>query len=292
MSLLSPAFSPAQTDADRVTGYLTDQQCIAEGDFAETPADHTVTCLLMPECVASGYAVRSQTSPYDPVFQLDPAGNTIIEAWLRSTCAATVGGAVTFVGQDTGVAASFQGIRVGNVMNVTAVNIDGQPFTLENIGDLGTPTCSGGGMGDSTDQGNAAEGGTEGGMGDGAGRNEAGEEGGGTSSTDASSGTGGGGGGDETIIIVVVIVAVVLMVAIVVVTVKVSSSQPRLNHPSTQKNPRDFSNPLYGYDEPAHQKGPRSDSRDEAVDGTGASGNLDGVPGGGGGGSGTDDSEI
>lgn len=263
----------AQNDADRVPGYLTDQQCIAEGDFAENPADHTVACLLMPECVASGYAVRSQTSPHDPVFQLDVAGNTIIEAWLRSTCAPTVGGALTFVGQDTGVAASFQGIRVGNVMNVTSINIDGQPFTLENIGDLGTPTCSGGGTGDPTGQGNAAEGGTVVGMGDGVGRDEAGEEGGGTSSTDASSGTGGG-GGDENIIVVVVIVAVVLVVVIVAVTVKLSSSQPRLDHPGT----RDFSNPLYGYDEPAH------DNRDEAVDGTctatGAGGHNDGAPGG------------
>ena len=66
----------------QVKGYLVDIACAdEEGQKPEFGAKHTKDCLLMPECVKSGYGVLTDDKK---VFKFDKAGNAKAKAFIAT----------------------------------------------------------------------------------------------------------------------------------------------------------------------------------------------------------------
>ena len=67
-----------------VKGHLIDIACWKEasGDTTKMLKEHDKDCLLMDECVKSGYAIVTTEGK---VYKLDAASNTKAAAWIKST---------------------------------------------------------------------------------------------------------------------------------------------------------------------------------------------------------------
>ncbi|HEX8455682.1 MAG TPA: hypothetical protein VF656_00030 [Pyrinomonadaceae bacterium] len=79
------AFAQGQAvEPVKLTGYLIDGMCAAEGDgeaVAETAHGHPTACSLMPSCSAKGFALVVDKK----VYKLDEAGNKAAHAVLKAT---------------------------------------------------------------------------------------------------------------------------------------------------------------------------------------------------------------
>ena len=82
MAVALPLF--AAGNVVEVKGHLIDIACWKEGsgDTAKMLKEHSKDCLLMDECVKSGYAI---VTPAGKVYKLDAASNTKAAAWIKST---------------------------------------------------------------------------------------------------------------------------------------------------------------------------------------------------------------
>jgi very-short-patch-repair endonuclease len=97
-STLAPTTAPTLPPLITASGYLVDFACInAKGSIAldgsnvsSAPQFHTVKCALMPQCIASGYAILSNVAPagapkvFKVLYTLDAASNAKAVTYLQS----------------------------------------------------------------------------------------------------------------------------------------------------------------------------------------------------------------
>ena len=81
----SIALAQEQSKTVKIKGYLTDNMCAGEPeedkDFEADAKGHAISCILMPHCIKSGFAVAEGRKLY----QLDAAGNKLAEKALKTT---------------------------------------------------------------------------------------------------------------------------------------------------------------------------------------------------------------
>ena len=73
------ANKPDEKNAAKITGFMVDVKC-AKGVDAKDK-EHPVSCSLMPDCSASGFAVVSK----DTLYKLDENGNKLALAIIKET---------------------------------------------------------------------------------------------------------------------------------------------------------------------------------------------------------------
>jgi len=83
--------NPDEKKAAKITGFVVDLKCAAGLDVKDR--EHPVSCSLMPDCAASGFAVVAK----DNLYKLDENGNKLALGILKET-KAKKGLAVTIVG--------------------------------------------------------------------------------------------------------------------------------------------------------------------------------------------------
>lgn len=70
---------PDEKKAAKITGYVVDVKCATGIDAKDK--EHPVSCSLMPNCAASGFAVVAK----DNLYKLDENGNKLALAILKET---------------------------------------------------------------------------------------------------------------------------------------------------------------------------------------------------------------
>jgi len=83
--------NPDEKKAAKITGFLVDVKCATGLDVKDR--EHSVSCALMPNCSASGFAVVAK----DTLYKLDENGNKLALPILKET-KAKKGLAVAVVG--------------------------------------------------------------------------------------------------------------------------------------------------------------------------------------------------
>ncbi|HEY2389634.1 MAG TPA: hypothetical protein VGK22_00550 [Candidatus Angelobacter sp.] len=93
----------------KVQGYLVDISCAdEEGQKAGFGAKHTKDCLLMPECIKSGYGVLTDDKK---VFKFDKAGNAEAKKFINS------------LKKEKDIKVSVTGAVSGETMTVTKIEL-------------------------------------------------------------------------------------------------------------------------------------------------------------------------
>lgn len=71
--------SPDAKKAAKITGYVVDVKCATGLDVKDR--EHPISCALMPNCAASGFAVVAK----DNLYKLDENGNKLALAIIKET---------------------------------------------------------------------------------------------------------------------------------------------------------------------------------------------------------------